>query len=236
MASKGPKQQDTAAPKPAQPKKPAATRKKTSAPAAAKAEAKPAETAAAPVAAAAETTPQETAKIETAPVPTGTPEPAAKAEAPAAINEEVIAMEATAETTINRAQAMFSDFNDRTKAAVEKSTKMAEEMNDFAKGNVEALVESGKITAKGFESMGQEAAEFGRKSFEEATAAFKNMASVKTPADFFKLQSDYVRGAFDAYVAEASKTTEAMLKLAGDASQPISSRFAVAADKAKAVA
>ncbi|HVJ01836.1 MAG TPA: phasin family protein, partial [Sphingomonas sp.] len=58
----------------------------------------------------------------------------------------------------------------------------------------------------------------------------------KSPTEFFKLQSDYVRSAFDSYVAETSKTTEAVLKLAGDAAQPISNRFAVAVEKAKVVA
>jgi phasin family protein len=139
-------------------------------------------------------------------------------------------------TTIDKAQAFFTDFNDRAKTAVEKSTKAVEELNDFAKGNVEALVESSKIAAKGIETLGQDAAEYSRKSFEAATAALKSLSAVKSPTEFFKLQSDYVRTAFDSYVAEASKNTEAMLKLAGDASQPISNRFAAAAEKVKAVA
>ncbi|MCW3837164.1 TIGR01841 family phasin [Sphingomonas canadensis] len=142
----------------------------------------------------------------------------------------------TIETNIAKAQAFFTDFNDRTKAAVEKSTKLAEEANEFAKGNIEALVESGKITAKGFESLGQEAAEYSRKSFESATAALKSLSAVKSPTEFFKLQSDFFRGAFDSYVAEASKGTEAFLKLAGDAAQPLQNRFAVAAEKVKAAA
>lgn len=142
----------------------------------------------------------------------------------------------TIETNIAKAQAFFTDMNDRTKAAVEKSTKLVEEANEFAKGNLEAMVESGKITAKGLESMSQEAAEYGRKSFESATAALKSMSTVKSPTEFFKLQSDFFRGAFDSYVAEASKGTEAMLKLAGDAAQPLQNRFAVAADKVKAAA
>ena len=61
-------------------------------------------------------------------------------------------------------------------------------------------------------------------------------AAVKSPTEFFKLQSDFVRGAFDSYVAEASKNTEAVLKLAGEAAQPISNRFAVAAEKVKTAA
>ena len=52
----------------------------------------------------------------------------------------------------------------------------------------------------------------------------------------FKLQSDYVRSAFDSIVAETSKNTEAMLKLAGEVAQPISNRVAVAAEKVKIAA
>lgn len=152
------------------------------------------------------------------------------------IVKETSTMATNFENNTVKAQALFTDFNDRTKAAVEKSTKLVEEASEFAKGNVEALVESSRIAAKGLETLGQDAAEYSRKSFESATAAMKTLATVKSPADFFKLQSDFVRGAFDAYVAEASKNTEAVLKLAGDAAQPISSRFAVAAEKVKTAA
>ncbi|WP_346344682.1 phasin family protein [Sphingomonas sp. dw_22] len=161
---------------------------------------------------------------------------AAVAETTADTVKETVKMATTVENTAAKAQAFFADFNDRTKAAVEKSTKLVEEANDFAKGNVEALVESGRIAAKGFESFGQEAAEYSRKSFETATAALKSLAAVKSPTEFFKLQSDFVRGAFDSYVAEASKNTESLLKLAGDAAQPLSNRIAVAAEKVKTAA
>lgn len=142
----------------------------------------------------------------------------------------------TVENAATKAQALFGEWNERTKAAVEKSTKLVEEANEFAKGNVEALVESGRIAAKGFEGLGQDAAEYSRKSFESATAALKSFSSVKTPADFFKLQSDFFRTSFDSYVAEASKNTEALIKLASDAAQPLSNRVAVAAEKVKTTA
>jgi phasin family protein len=152
------------------------------------------------------------------------------------IVKETKIMATNFENAAPKAQALFADWNDRTKTAVEKSTKLVEEANEFAKGNLEAVVESSRIAAKGFESLGQDAAEYGRKSFENATSALKTLATVKSPTEFFKLQSDFVRGAFDAYVAEASKNTEAMIKLAGDAAQPLSNRFAVAAEKVKTVA
>ena len=152
------------------------------------------------------------------------------------IFEETRKVETMIENNTAKAQALFADYNDRTKLAVEKSTKLIEEANDFAKGNVEAIVESSKIAAKGMEALGQEAAEYSRKSFETATAALKTFATVKSPTELFKLQSDFFRTSFDSYVAEASKNTEAMLKLAGDAAQPLSSRFAVAAEKVKTAA
>lgn len=142
----------------------------------------------------------------------------------------------TFEAATDKGQAVFADMNQRAQSAMEKNAKLVEEMNELAKGNVEAMVESTRIATKGFESLSQEAAEYGRKSFEQASATVKNMAQVKSPTDLFKLQSDYVRSAFDMYVAEASKTTEHMMKLAGDAAQPLSNRMAVAAEKVKVVA
>lgn len=136
----------------------------------------------------------------------------------------------------SKAQAMWGDMNARTKSAVEKSTKLFEEMNDFNKGNIEAVVESSRVAAKAAETLSQHAAETARKNFEQATAAMKSMASVKTPTELFQLQSDLARKSFDDMMAEMSKTSETMLKLAGDVFQPLSNRFAVAADKFKAAA
>jgi phasin family protein len=170
------------------------------------------------------------------------PKAAAIAPKPAAaipatiIKKEINTMEASLKNAAEKTQAYFAEANDRAKAAMEKGAKAFEEVNEFGKGNIEALVESGKIAAKGFESLGQEAAEYSRKSFETATAALKSLSSVKTPADFFKLHSDYVRSSFDSLVAQTSKSTEAVLKLAGEVAQPISNRVAVAVEKAKIAA
>ena len=136
----------------------------------------------------------------------------------------------------NRAEAMFADVNARAKAALEKSTKLFEELNDFNKGNVEALVESSKVAAKAAETLGQQAADTARKNFETATAALKSFASAKSPTEFFQMQSDFARNAFDALIADTSRNSETVLKLAGDVFQPISNRFAVAAEKLKTAA
>ena len=133
-------------------------------------------------------------------------------------------------------QAMLGDLTERAKAAFSKSQGYVAEMNEFNKANIEALVESSKIAASGLQTLAQDTAEFGRKSFEQTSAAFKGMAQVKSPTELAKLHTDYVRSLFDAMVAETSRNTEAMLKLAGEVAQPISNRFAVAAEKVKLAA
>jgi len=133
-----------------------------------------------------------------------------------------------------KVQTMFSDINVRAKAAFEKTTKAGEEITEFTKGNMEAFAVSAKTAAKGAETLGQELADYGKKNFEAASATMKSLAAVKTPTEMFQIQSDYAKTAFDGAVAEASKLSEAWLKLAGDVFQPLSTRYALAAEKIKA--
>ena len=137
---------------------------------------------------------------------------------------------------MDKAQAMFGDMTARFKTAFEKSSKMSEELVDFTKGNVEAIVASARVAAKAGESFGQDAAEYSKKHFENATAAFKSFAAVKSPTELFQLQSDFAKSSFDSAVAEASRISESMLKVAGEIVQPLSNRYAVAAEKFKAAA
>lgn len=142
----------------------------------------------------------------------------------------------TANETTDRAKAMFGDMNARTQDAVAKSTKAMEEMNAFAKGNVEALVESSKIAAKGAEEIAKYSAEYGRKVIADTTENAKKFAAVKSPTEFFQLQNELVKSSIDAMVSETSKFTENYLKLMGDVTQPISNRVAVAVEKVKVAA
>jgi hypothetical protein len=141
-----------------------------------------------------------------------------------------------AEETKAKLESAYADFNEKAKANVEKSTKAIEELSDIAKGNVEALVESGKIAAKGFETLGQEAVDYGRKSFEKATTSFKSFSTVKTPTEFFQLQSQLLSSSFDELTKDAARSSEALIKLAGDVAQPLTARVTVVTDKVKSLA
>ena len=133
-------------------------------------------------------------------------------------------------------KSVFGDVNERAKAAAERSAKIAEELADLTRGNVEAFVASSKIAAKAVETLSQDAAEYSRKSFEDASAALKSFAEVKSATDFFRLQGDYARAAFDGAIAESARLSETMLKLAGDVAEPMTSRYTVAAERVKTLA
>lgn len=140
--------------------------------------------------------------------------------------------EATQAVT-DRVQAIFGDVNERARTAIEKNTRLVEEATELTRGNVEALVASSKVAARGVETLSQDAAEFARKSFEEASATLRSLAEVKSPTDFFRLQSEFAKSQFDSMVTESSKLSEAMIKLAGEVFEPLSGRYSAAAERVK---
>jgi len=247
----------------AAPAKPAAAPKAEAAPAV-KVEAKPAPKAAAPTPAAKpKVNPKAAAKVVAKPVkpaPAKVEAKVAKAPTPKAAKPKTVAPAAVSakasvppkqkavimtinenvkkqtETAMAQGKAAVEQFQTKTREALDKSTKAAEELGSFTRENVEAFVESGKIAAKGFETLTQSAIELAKKNGEAATTAFKSFSSAKSANELLQLQSDFARTQFDKFIADSSKMTEAFVKLSNDVFEPISSRFAVAADKFKTAA
>lgn len=157
-----------------------------------------------------------------------------------AMNDTIKTLNQTARKTADQGRAridtLITETTTQSRAAFERNNKVVKDLADFSKGNVEAIVESGKIAVGGIQKINSDAVEFGRKSFENATAAVKTYAGAKNATDLMKLQGDFARTSFDQFVAQASRNSEAMLKLAGETFQPISNRLAVAATKIKTAA
>lgn len=144
--------------------------------------------------------------------------------------ETIMATSKTNEFSKN-VQSVAADMQERMSAAYEKSTSLASEATEMARGNVEAMVESGKILASGLQEMGRGEVDYAKSAFETLTADLKAMAAVKSPTELFKLQGEIARRNFDTVVARASKNAEASMKLANEAFAPISNRVSVAVEK-----
>lgn len=247
-AAKAPATKAAAAPKAtkakaAAPKKPVAAKKAPAkkapakkAPAKKPVAAKTASPAAKPVAAkktvakksAAKTTPAKPVKVAAAKTETKTP-------TVTELKDIMMSTEFTTDFTESMTDAV-AEMQDRFQQAYDKSQSVVAEMTDLAKGNVEAIVESGKILAGGLQDMGKTYADEAKTAYETATADIKEMAAVKSPTELFQLQGKIMRRNFDSLVATASKNTDAAIKLANETVAPITGRVNLAAEKLSTVA
>lgn len=178
--------------------------------------------------------------VVVAPAPVKTPEAASASiisKGNTIMNDTVTKVQETAEKftadATARATEMFGDVSARAKTAMEKGSKALEEVVEFSKGNLEAVVASGRVAAKGAQDIAKYSADYGRKSIEEANATAKKFAAVKSPTEFFALQSEVAKSQLDAVVGEASKFAEGYMKLLGEIAQPLQNRYAVAVEKVK---
>ncbi|HSG33647.1 MAG TPA: phasin family protein [Sphingomonadaceae bacterium] len=130
----------------------------------------------------------------------------------------------------------MAEMQSKAKEAYEKGTEMTAEATEFAKGNVEALVESGKILSAAVQDMGKTYVDEAKSAFETMTADMKEIAAIKSPTELFQLQGKLLRRNFDSAVAFGSKSSENMIKLANDVMAPISGRMSTAAEKISKVA
>lgn len=131
----------------------------------------------------------------------------------------------------DRMQSIFGDNAERGQQLVERSQKAAGELVELSRANVEALVESGRIAAAGAQTLGQDAMARTREGLEQTVAQVKTLAEAQSPTEFFQLQAEIARTQFDRMVADGSRLTESMVKLAGEAMQPLSNRAALNAEK-----
>lgn len=128
-------------------------------------------------------------------------------------------------------QTIFAEANERSQELVKRSQKVAEELADLARANVEAVVEAGRVAAEGARSIGQDVVASSRDNVEQAADAIRSLAEAKSPTEYLQLQGEFARASFDRAVAETSKLTESLVKLAGEAFQPLSNRATANAER-----
>jgi phasin family protein len=128
-------------------------------------------------------------------------------------------------------QNIFAVGNERSKELVKRSQKVAEELGDLARANVEEIVEAGRVATEGARSIGQDVVAKQRDGFVAAADAIRSLAEAKSPTEYLQLQGELARASFDRADAETSKLTESLVKLAGEAFQPLSSRASANAER-----
>ena len=113
-------------------------------------------------------------------------------------------------------QTLFAEAGERGQDAFKRTQKAAEELAELTRANIEAMVDAGRIAVEGTRALGQDVVASGREGVEQAADAVRSFAEAKSPTEFLQLQGDFARSSFDRLVAESSKFTESMVKLAGE--------------------
>lgn len=151
----------------------------------------------------------------TAPVPTSTPA--------IAIKETIMTAKSTTDFT-KTIKAAAADAQAKAKAAYAKGSEAVGEVSTFTKGNLEAVVASGKVLGAGLQGLGKTYAAEGKTVVETVTADVKKIAAVKSPVEFVQTQSEILRKNFDHAIDFNAKTSETMIKLFGEVFAPLSAR------------
>jgi phasin family protein len=128
---------------------------------------------------------------------------------------------------------MTSAGNKAFKDSVEKSLTALAEMNTHSKKNLEAVVASVTAATKGAETLGARAMAYSKKAMEDRVAAAKTLAAAKSVQEAIELQANFARSAFEAYVAEVTKMSEAVAASMKETVAPINERVTALVERAQ---
>jgi hypothetical protein len=109
-------------------------------------------------------------------------------------------------------------------AGYEKLQATSAGLAEQSKANLEAIMESSKITMKSLEEAGSISSAYVKSAAEKATVAMKALSSSKSIHEAVEVQADYIRGALDSYFTEFNKVADVFLGAMKASSKPISER------------
>jgi phasin family protein len=106
--------------------------------------------------------------------------------------------------------------------------KNFEDMQKLGKDNMDATLTSLGALSKGFQTIAVEIADYTRKSFEDSTAAAEKLFGAKSIDKAIEVQSDYLKTAYEQFVAQATKVGELYAGIAQEAYKPFESTMSKA--------
>jgi hypothetical protein len=111
--------------------------------------------------------------------------------------------------------------------------KNFEEIQKIGKENVDATMKSFGAVSKGVQAIAVEIADYSKKSFEEGTQVFEKLAGTKSIEKAIEVQQDYLKDAYEGFVAQATKIGELYADLAKETYKPFEGYLAKVTPAAK---
>jgi phasin family protein len=98
---------------------------------------------------------------------------------------------------------------------------MARSVYEIQKENMDAAMKSFGAMSKAFQAIAVEFANYSKRSLEDHTAATEKLMSAKSLEKAVEMQTEYVRTAYEGFVAHATKIGELYADLAKELYKPI---------------
>jgi hypothetical protein len=106
-----------------------------------------------------------------------------------------------------------------------KMIKNFEDMQKLGKDNLDASMKTFGAVSKSFQAIAVETADYAKKAFEEGSAAGEKLVSAKSIDKVMEVQADYLKSAYEAFVAQSAKVGQLYADLAQEAYKPFESHF-----------
>jgi hypothetical protein len=102
-------------------------------------------------------------------------------------------------------------------------TPMNQQINavqKFGQDSFDATVKALDVASTGTKVIVAETADYAKTSFEQSAATFQKLLGVKSLDQAIEIQTNYVKSAYEGFVAQSTKTGELYKKLAQDSLAP----------------
>jgi hypothetical protein len=100
---------------------------------------------------------------------------------------------------------------------------MIQQFDQFQKlgqDNLDAVVKTFGAVTKGAQTIALEAADYARKSFEQSTATVEKLVGARTLDKAIEIHTDYLKNAYEGFVAQSTKIGELYAGVAKEAFKP----------------
>jgi phasin family protein len=140
-------------------------------------------------------------------------------------------MATTAQSTKAAADQAAEFGYDTFKTTVDRSIAAFDGIAVNSKLNLEALADSASVAAEAAQTMGAQAAAYGKKAMEDHLATAKKLATAKSVQEAFDIQTGYAKFAVETYMAELSRWSDSFTASVQRSMKPINDRVAAAASE-----
>jgi len=101
-----------------------------------------------------------------------------------------------------------------------------ESFQKISKDNVDVALKSFGAVSKSMQAIAIEFADYSKKSFEQGTSAMEKLIGAKSLDKAIEVQTDYLKTAYEGFVAEATKIGELYADLAKESYKPLEGAIA----------